>query len=264
MSQVYFDIAGAAKSYERRAGSGERDRSFYALHPLTAQLFSGRCYALVGESGSGKTTLARLLAGMTAPSEGDIRIEGQSLAKARHGQGGVYARRVQMIFQNPFLSLDPKWKIGAILEEGLGYLPRAERVSRAARVLEQVALPASYRDRRPSALSGGERQRVAIARALAVEPDYLILDEPTSQLDVSVQAQILQLVRGLKPRFRGGMLLITHDLALASQLADEILVLREGQLVESGACAEVLHAPRHPYTQELLAAVPVWKRGGQG
>jgi len=259
--EMFFEFEGVSRTFTVRGG---RAQTFHALAPLTCGFRRGVSCALVGESGSGKTTLARLLTGLLSPSSGRIRIEGQPQEQALHDRRRPYARRVQMVFQNPYLSLDPKWNIRSILEEGLFYLSAAERHSRACRVLEQVGLPAHYASRRPSALSGGERQRVAIARALAVEPDFLILDEPTSQLDVSVQAQILTLIQSLKPVLQGGILWITHDLALAARVAEVLLVLREGKLVEAGPCLEVLGHPRETYTRQLLASIPVWPPRGGG
>jgi peptide/nickel transport system ATP-binding protein len=195
---------------------------------------------LVGASGSGKSTIARIVTGLAEPTSGRVRMAG----------------RVQFVAQNPFGSLDPLWTLGRIVAEPLRGLGRAERRRRVLGLLADVGLPASYATRRPSALSGGQRQRVAIARALAPEPDLIVLDEPVSALDAVTRAQILDLLRRLQERHGMAYLLISHDLAVVASAADQLAVLRDGRIVESGPAADVLAAPEDPFTRELLDAVP--------
>jgi oligopeptide/dipeptide ABC transporter ATP-binding protein len=232
------------------------------LDRVSFTLERGEIVALVGESGSGKSTLARLLARLDTPDGGSIHLGGEDVL-AREGKAAslAYRGRVQMVFQDPFASLNPVHTVAHHLERPLlrhGRATPAQLRTRVHALLDSVGLtPAeSFAKRFPHELSGGQRQRVAVARALAVEPDVIIADEPTSMLDVSTRRGVLQLLRGLT-RERGiGILFITHDLASARHLADRILVLYAGSVVEAGRTADVLAAPRHPYTRLLLSAVP--------
>lgn len=202
----------------------------------------GRTLGIVGESGSGKTTLARMLVGVEHPDAGELRWNGM--------------HRVQLVHQNPLGAFDPRWTIGRSLHEALaaGKVPRSQRSSRAAELLAEVGLDVSLAGRRPAALSGGQRQRAAIARALAADPDVLVLDEPVSALDPSVRERILQLLRRLQ-RERGlTMIFVSHDLDVVAAVADDVLVMQDGRIVEQGGTAEVFAAPQHPFTRELLAA----------
>ncbi len=255
-----FKLEQVSQEFQTRQGIFTHGRTFSALRNVTLSFSSGLFYGLAGGSGSGKTTLARLLAGLSEPTGGTILFKGQPLAAALRSRKEPYWHKVQMIFQNPYQSLDPKWKIRQIVEEGLREMPSGIRLQKAGESLEKVGLKTAYLDRKPQALSGGERQRVAIARALAVKPDFLILDEPTSQLDVSVQAQILKLLLDLRPELPGGMLFITHDLALVSRLADRLVILSSGVVVEEGKTLEVLKKPQHEATRSLIAAIPAWKK----
>jgi len=214
---------------------------------------------LVGESGSGKTSIARCLLGLTRPDSGTLRIEDVDIsdfAALDRSRRDAVRRSVQVVFQDPYASLNPRIAIGDALREAV----RAGGVRRDARakvldLLDLVGLPSSYLRRRPSALSGGERQRVAIARALAVRPKLLICDEPVAALDVSVQAQILELLREIRRTTGMSMLFITHDLAVVRQMAERVLVLYKGELVEQGQTDAVLDSPTHPYTKRLIDSV---------
>jgi peptide/nickel transport system ATP-binding protein len=220
---------------------------------------SQSCVALVGESGSGKTTFARCVAGLHRNWTGDIRFEGAPLPAGTRGRPGELLRRVQYVFQNPYTSLNPRKTVGQIVAQPLGQflrLPYRERAERAARALADVSLSADFLPRYPDQLSGGERQRVAIARALVVEPDLLICDEVTSALDVSVQAVIVELLRGLQQRRRIAMIFITHNLALVRSIAQFAVVLRDGAVVESGPAEQVLEHPADPYTVQLMQDAP--------
>lgn len=260
MSGPLFRFENVSKYYEKRAGIFSQGLKFAALEEINLTLQKGKVYGLVGESGSGKSTLAGLLCGFSRPSRGTIFFEERPLSEHLGRGRASYAGKVQMIFQNPYLSLDPRWRLEKIIGEGISRLSAAEKQSRIAEAMRQVKLPEDYLKRRPGSLSGGERQRAAIARALAVKPSYLILDEPTSQLDVSVQAAVLRLLKGLRSQIPSGMLFISHDLATVSELADEIIVLENGRVAEKGPAPEVLRSPRAECTKRLLEAVPFWKK----
>ena len=217
------------------------------------------CVAVVGESGSGKTTLARCIVGLHRNWTGDIRFEGAPLTAGTRDRPRQVLRRVQYIFQNPYTSLNPRKTIGQIVAQPLEQYLRLgyrERSQRTARALADVSLGADFLSRYPDQLSGGERQRVAIARALVVEPDLLVCDEVTSALDVSVQAVIVELLRGLQSEHRIAMIFITHNLALVRSIAQSVVVLRDGAVVESGPVGQVLDRPADPYTARLMQDVP--------
>jgi len=223
------------------------------------------CVAVVGESGSGKTTLARCIVGLHRNWTGDIRFEGAPLTAGTRDRPRQVLRRVQYIFQNPYTSLNPRKTIGQIVAQPLEQYLRLgyrERSQRTARALADVSLSAGFLSRYPDELSGGERQRVAIARALVVEPDLLVCDEVTSALDVSVQAVIVELLRGLQSEHRIAMIFITHNLALVRSIAQSVVVLRDGAVVESGPVGQVLDRPADPYTARLMQDVP--KLAGAG
>ncbi|ROP63877.1 ABC transporter ATP-binding protein [Curtobacterium sp. ZW137] len=219
----------------------------------------GTTTAVVGESGSGKTTVARILLGLEAPTSGTALVDGASIGTARGAERRAIRRRVQPVFQDPYGSLDPTSTIERIIDEPLrvfGIGDRAARTERVATLLDQVALPRSAAQLRPNELSGGQRQRVAIARALALEPEVLILDEAVSALDVLVQEQILALLDDLQDRLGLSYLFITHDLGVVRRIADDVVVMRRGKVVERGSVAEVFEAPQEQYTRDLLDAIP--------
>jgi len=219
------------------------------LHGVDLDVAPREIVGVVGESGSGKTTLARCVAGLHAPSAGEVSLDGNALARRLADRD---PRDVQIVFQDPYSALNPRLTIGDALREALAVGDRP--ASDVAELLESVGLPARYAARRPRDLSGGERQRVAIARALAPRPRLLICDESVSALDVSVQAQILALLLRLRDELGTPVLVITHDLAVVRQVCDRVLVLRRGEMVESGTVSRVFDAPEHPYTASLLAA----------
>jgi len=231
-----------------------------ALADVHFTLHAGSTLGIVGESGSGKSTLARLVMALEPPSAGRVLFEGRDL-HVLAAQALRHARRdFQMVFQDPFSSLDPRMTIARTVAEPLeklDHVSRAERRERAAAMLDAVGLNAAQDlDKVPHEFSGGQRQRIAIARALVTHPKLIVADEPVSALDVSVQAQVLNLMQSLQQRFGLAYLFISHDLAVVERMADELLVLQHGRVVERGRAAEMLRAPAHPYTQRLLAALP--------
>ncbi len=214
---------------------------------------------LVGESGGGKTTLARALVRVYEPTAGNIRLKGRALASyPRLGDDGL-CRQIQMVFQDPYSSLNPRKTVGAALTEVLLFhrlCDGAGAPAEVARLLREVGLPESVAGRLPRTLSGGQRQRVGLSRALAVKPSFIVLDEPVAALDVSIQAQILNLLKDLKDHAGVGMLLVAHDLSVVRNMSDRVAVMYLGRIVEIGATAAIFGRPHHPYTQSLLKAVP--------
>jgi peptide/nickel transport system ATP-binding protein len=236
-------------------------RQVQAVKGVSLDLMPGESVGIVGESGSGKTTLARCVVGLETPDCGRIEVAGvaaQDYAALAAAERARVRAAVQMVFQDPYSTLNPKHSVRLCLMEALGARPGQARPSEAQvlALLREVGLPESYAARRPARLSGGERQRVAIARALAVKPSLLVCDEPVSALDVSVQAQILNLFKRLRAEHGLAYLFITHDLAVVRQVVDRVLVLYRGEVVEQGATEEVLSRPQHPYTRRLIDSIP--------
>jgi ABC-type glutathione transport system ATPase component len=226
---------------------------------VSFSIAKGATLGLVGESGSGKSTIARMVLGLIEPTSGDVTFDGDSITKASSRAMRALRRRVQVVFQDPFAALNPRMKIADIVAEPLRIhraCPRSELRSRTAELLRSVGLDESALQRFPHEFSGGQRQRINIARALALRPELLVLDEPVSALDVSVGAQIVNLLRDLQREHRLTYLFISHSMPLVRYLSTEIAVLYRGKLVEYGTAAEICENPRESYTRTLLAATP--------
>ncbi len=254
-----MDVSELAVRFRARGGTAR------AVDGVSLEWERGEVLGVVGESGSGKSTLARAMLGLVPTAAGAVQLEGQ-VVDGKSSLGAL-RRRIQMIFQDPYQTLNPRQRVASIVAEPLVVqgAPRTEHEARLRRALDDVGLdPERFLDRFPHQLSGGQRQRVAIAAALVLEPEGLICDEPVSMLDASVRTQILAVLLELKRRRDLGLLFITHDLSLAWALCDRIAVMYLGRIVEQGAATDVIEHPRHPYTQALVAAVPVPSAGGGG
>ena len=231
-----------------------------AVDGVSFAIARGRTFSLVGESGSGKSTVARLLVGLYAPSRGTVAFDGRDFGGLTRADQRPVRRRIQMIFQDPYASLNPRWRVGAIIAEPLRahrlVAGRSARRRRVEALLRQVGLSPADADKFPHEFSGGQRQRISIARALASEPEFLICDEPTSALDVSVQAQILNLMKDLQRALGLTYLFISHNLAVVSHMSDEVGVMYLGRIVEQAPAHTLFARPRHPYTRLLLDTVP--------
>jgi oligopeptide transport system ATP-binding protein len=232
-----------------------------AVDDVSLELAAGETLAIVGESGSGKTTLARMLLRLIEPDSGELRVEGRDFLAASGTDLRALRREMQMVFQDPFASLDPRMRVGTIVGEPLEIheprLGRFERRDRVAEILRAVGMGEDALTRYPHEFSGGQRQRIGIARALVLRPRLVVADEPVSALDVSVGAQILELLQNLQRDFSLTYLLISHSLPVVAQLATRIAVMQGGRIVETGAAEQILSAPTHPYTQSLIAAIPM-------
>lgn len=229
-----------------------RYRRVHALRGVSFEVAAGQRFGIVGESGSGKSTLLRLLAALDRPSSGEIFFRGRRIDQLPERRLGFLRAELQMVFQDPMGSLDPRMRVRDIICEPLGRTNPA----RVAELLAAVGLPADSGARYPHQFSGGQRQRISIARALAPAPSVLVADEPVSALDVSVRKQILDLLADLVERFDLTLVFVSHDLTVVRRICDTVAVLRQGELVELGPVDEVYHEPKHPYTRELIAAAP--------
>ena len=251
-SEHLLSVRALSKTYQLPGG-----HELVAVDGVSFDLAPGESLGIVGESGSGKTTTARIIAGLEGASAGEIQFGGRQVTGSRRKRAA--AREIQMVFQDPFGSLDPRQRIGAGIEEVLGLhfdLDRRARRARAASLLDEVGLIARHAEELPRNLSGGQRQRVAIARALALEPRLLILDEAVSALDVSVQAQILNLLLDIRERTDVAFLFVSHDLAVVRQVCERSIVMQHGRIVESGSTADILDRPSEQYTRQLVDAIP--------
>jgi oligopeptide/dipeptide ABC transporter ATP-binding protein len=252
-----------AKGLTKDFGDGEW--RLRAVDDVSLSIPTGKTLGVVGESGSGKSTLGRLLLRLLEPTSGEIRIDGTDLRALSPGKLRDFRRNMQMVFQDPYASLNARMTIGAALAEPLRLhrgLSRAQAREAAAALLRQVGLTDEHLDRYPRAFSGGQRQRVAIARALASNPRFIVADEPVSALDVSIQAEVIQLLLGLQRELGLSLMFVSHDLSVVEMMADRVLVLYLGRVMEDAPAAEIYSRPAHPYTAVLLQAAPGGRRVG--
>lgn len=266
MTQPILDLVDISKHFDPKLSVGDRiaamiggdveTRSVKAVRSVTLTIAKGETLGLVGESGCGKSTLGRIVAGIMRPTSGAVRLEG---ARMMSEAGGKLTTRVQTVFQDPFASLNPRIKIGDTLAEGPvahGLVTRAKAKAYVAEWLSLVGLDPSFMSRYPHQFSGGQRQRIAIARALAMRPDVIVCDEPVASLDVSIQAQIINLLLKLKRELDLTYLFISHDLGVVRHISDRVAIMYLGRIVEIGDTVPLYDNPQHPYTQALLASVP--------
>ncbi|WP_374292545.1 dipeptide ABC transporter ATP-binding protein [Paenirhodobacter enshiensis] len=260
MTDYVVEGKGLTQDYYVSGGMFGKAKTVRAVKGIDFAVERGKTLAIVGESGSGKSTLARIVALIDHQSGGTLTIEGHEVDIARHKPDHVLRSKVQMVFQNPYGSLNPRQKVGDVLTESLllnTRLSARERREKAEAMLVKVGLGAEHYNRYPHMFSGGQRQRIAIARALMLNPTLLVLDEPVSALDLSVQAQVLNLLADLQDEFSLTYVFISHDLSVVRYIADEVLVMNKGECVEQASRDEIFSAPKHPYTQMLFAATPV-------
>ncbi|AJD40157.1 ABC transporter ATP-binding protein [Rhizobium sp. SEMIA 4085] len=256
MTGAVLEGRDLARFYTVNRGMFKPEATVKALNGVSFSLYSGKTLAVVGESGCGKSTLARLVTMIEDPTAGELLIDGKP---ARVGDRSLRSQ-VQIVFQNPYGSLNPRQKVGAILEEPLKIntdLDAARRRRKAEEMMARVGLRPEHYDRYPHMFSGGQRQRIAIARALMLRPKVLVLDEPVSALDLSIQAQVLNLLMDLQKEMGLAYLFISHGLSVVRHIADDVMVMYLGRPVETGPAAEVFAHPRHPYTAALLSATPI-------
>lgn len=257
-TEVLLSAKDLRREFTLPARRGEPKQTIHAVDGVSFDLLRGETLALVGESGSGKSTTAKLVLGLEKPDAGSITFSGEDVTSLRGEAWRQLRRRAQLIYQNPYASLDPRFSIEQIITEPLDAFrvgSKEQRRKTAAKLLDQVALPEGTLQRRPAELSGGQRQRVAIARALTLSPDLVVCDEPVSALDVSVQAQVLDLLADLQAEQGLTYLFITHDLAVVRHLAHRVAVMRSGQIIETGPTQEIFESAEHPYTRELLESI---------
>ncbi len=256
-------VRNVVVDYPGRKSLFRKAKAKRALHGVSIDIHEGEVVALVGGSGSGKTTLGRTIAGLVKENEGEIRFQG----RARDDDWQDYRMNCQMVFQDPYSSLDPRMTILALVEEALRLVPNldaAAKRKRSLETLEEVGLDASYASRYPHELSGGQRQRVAIARAIARRPRFLIADEPVSALDVTVRAQVLDLFSDLQKRYGFSCLFISHDLGVVEQVADRVVVMQDGRIIEEGDRNAIFDSPKETYTRRLLSAIPALDHNATG
>ncbi|MEM4686128.1 MAG: ABC transporter ATP-binding protein [Zestosphaera sp.] len=255
-----LEVNGLTKYFPVKTGLFGRVVGYVrAVDGVSFEVAEGTVFALVGESGSGKTTTLRCILKLTEPTSGEIRVDGRDVTRLKGKELKWFRRNVQAVFQNPYLSLNPRMRVKDLIAEPLKThteMSKEEIYRRVAEVLALVGLPEAVANQHPPSLSGGQAQRVAIARALSIEPKLLLLDEPTSALDVSVQAQILNLLVELKEKLKLTYLLVTHDLSVVRYMSDYVAVMYLGKIMEVGTSDEIFSEPGHPYTLALLSSIP--------
>jgi ABC-type glutathione transport system ATPase component len=246
------EVSAVSKTFRSRGGM-----THVALDDVSLEVHKGEVLGIVGESGSGKTTLARAILRLTRPTSGQILVDGVDVWRANRAERKRLPGIIQVVFQDPYASLDPRFSIVRSISEGAARVDGRKAAREAAgNLLDLVSLPRSCADLRPAQLSGGQRQRVAIARALAMRPALLVADEPVSALDVSMQGQVLNLLRDLQTRLNLTCVFVSHDLSIVQQFCERVIVMETGRIVEQGDPVQVLTSPTHPYTRSLVGALP--------
>ncbi|MGV8988530.1 MAG: ABC transporter ATP-binding protein [Cypionkella sp.] len=258
---VLLDVQGLTKTFfDAALRLGPKRPPVHAVDGVSFQVMQGEAVAVVGESGCGKSTLGRLLLHLIEPTAGKVIFEGRDMSTMSSSEIRQMRQRMQMVFQDPFGSLSPRRSIADIIAEPMDSFgltkSRAERREKVAELLHSVGLPSAYMDRKPRQFSGGQRQRIGIARAISVNPAFIVADEPVSALDVSIQAQIINLMQDLQEKKGFSYLFVAHDLAVVRHIADRVAVMYLGRIVEIGTKEQVYNAPHHPYTEALLSAAP--------
>ncbi|MDH2436540.1 peptide ABC transporter ATP-binding protein [Pokkaliibacter plantistimulans] len=256
---ILLEARDLKRHYDVRQGPFKPHATVKALDGVSFRVERGKTLAVVGESGCGKSTLAKLLTLIEQPTAGQLMLDGKDVSGASKQELAQLRQKIQIIFQNPYGSLNPRQKIGAILEEPLVIntsLTKAERKEKALAIMRKVGLKEEHYQRYPHMFSGGQRQRIAIARGLMLNPSVVVADEPVSALDVSVQAQVLNLMMDLQDELGLSYIFISHDLSVVEHIADEVMVMYLGKVVEKGPTATIFDDPRHPYTRALLSSTP--------
>ncbi len=260
MPEPILTVTNLVKQFPVRTGLFGQKTFKTAVDDVSFSINAGKTLALVGESGSGKSTVGLMLLGLLETTSGSVVFDGKPVANLNQSDSMVLRRKMQVVFQDPYASLNARFTVGQTLTEGMRihglHETEAGRLRAAGTLLTQVGLPENALDRYPHEFSGGQRQRIAIARALSVEPSFIVLDEPTSALDVSVQSQVLNLLRKLQREKNLTYLFVTHDLDVVKYLADEVCVMEMGKIVEQGDVDQIFEVPKKEYTQKLLSAIP--------
>ena len=257
---MYIDVRNLKKTYTKHTGFlNTKSFTVNALDDVSFSVKKGQCLAIVGESGSGKSTLAKTVMKLLSPDSGEINFMKQNIVNLSSDETRIFRKKIQMIFQDPFSSLNPKFTIRQILSEPLEIHMMGDKDEIESKVIEHIKLVGLSKDdlsRYPHQFSGGQRQRICIARALIIKPEVIVCDEPVSALDVSIQAQILELLKKLQKKFQLTYLFITHDLRVVKYIADEVIVLQNGKLVEKGSVTQLFNKPSTDYTKALIEAIP--------
>jgi oligopeptide/dipeptide ABC transporter ATP-binding protein len=260
---VQMEVMGLSKRFTVK--SGGKNAVLNAVSDVSFTVRKGETFSIVGESGCGKSTLGRCIARLLEPSDGQVLFEGQDIGRLAHGQLRELRKKIQFIFQDPYSSMNPRMRVRSILAEPLNNfkVPSAKIAARLDELLRLVSLKPESLDKYPHQFSGGQRQRLVIARALALEPEFIVCDEPVSALDVSVQAQVINLLVDLQKTLHLTYLFISHDLSVVRHLSHSVAVMYLGRVVETGTRDEIFNTPRHPYTRALMAAVPRFSEASQ-
>ncbi|MVW78658.1 ABC transporter ATP-binding protein [Bordetella sp. 02P26C-1] len=261
---VQMEVIGLSKRFTVK--SGGKNAVLNAVNDVSFTVKKGETFSIVGESGCGKSTLGRCIARLLEPSDGRVMFEGQDIGKLAHGELRELRKKIQFIFQDPYSSMNPRMRVRSVLAEPLHNfnVPAAKVSARLDELLRLVSLKPESLDKYPHQFSGGQRQRLVIARALALEPEFIVCDEPVSALDVSVQAQVINLLVDLQKSLHLTYLFISHDLSVVRHLSHSVAVMYLGRVVETGTRDEIFNTPRHPYTRALMAAVPRFSEASQG